>query len=687
MGIQRLVFDRLVDGVSRQPAIQRAPSYCEDLVNAEPNLVSGLRKRQGFRRRYFDTLGTFAVGTTQEALSLGTKVSSTLSMIFSVSYEDVSGTDKYVINAIKYDPNNDTCTLSTQLAFTDQTYFVEGTAVTDIEDLRISSTLKTLKDSSSDTGSLYIFVTSTLKRVLISTDITVATMPRVIEVTSAGVMSDVSATFWQVAMNEAGSPIPSFVNDRITHVGTWQNRLVVASSNSVILSRANNLKSFWVTDPATPDPADPIDFSLSDSVGGVYYSAPIRNGLALFSSDGQYLLTAGDNAITIGNIRVERISNYTSLTTTPVSTPSGIVFTTYGPRRNEGTVEEPSVVMTSSRVYLMSLDATVTELTAVIPGYIEGGIEYITAYENGVFLARGDTVYVMELLKNDQGISQAAWSRWTLGGITSGTSSDEVTYIKGMFTDSGNIFVLHTSPYNAPNLVLSSMALEPSLEINEWTKLEFATDQGVPIILDNMMHKNIVDGKITFAVGEEYRGGDGNPRIALVIANFVAIRTDTGEQVTMSAHAESWSIAVSNDDGSPIEGGTIPIILGNPVHFSYVFSKQYPRDRNGRALNKERMIYRNMTLSLENSVALDVRIAVSQRTDVVHEIRSIKKGIDFVEYADGLFCVPPTELDMDETVFLYGDAKETVLSLESSEPYPVTISSVTIEALVYSRFS
>lgn len=645
MTLSRLVFSKLTDGVSKQPPIQRQPSYCEDMVNAEPDIINGLSKRRALSMLKADIIGTDPVILGD----IGIRISDTLYAHVVFYSEVVESVVTYRARSIKVDPTTDTVTLS------DVTTMAAGT-----------ETLEYLTGWDADPGppaiaarpaitpevtrlhAQYVESANTHMILIYRNDVNIErnaaslkanSLPFVLLVGSAGeVDQGLTTNFFEITQKVADTPDQSFVGRPITALTTWQNRLVIAANDSIVLSYANAPGDFWPDALDTVNPADPIDFRLLGSRTSVRHMIEYSESLYVFTEDAVYKVTAGDNSIEPGNLRAKKITALSANTMPPFIYEDVLIFQSK-----------------DNKVYALDREDKATDVSIAVPGYITLAFQRYEVFNDTLLFYRTDSnvVYVLNYKVAQDSTVQLAWHKWELSStvqVELGFAFDSKLYLAAYSTSAGSVHLLH----------LENLAL----------------DCGIEVLMDFAEEASVTSGSLV--VPDHYDSTAGR---AFIAGTYALYRKDTGEQMTLNA-----DMSVTDPTGASIDDSDFTVILGINYEFSFVFSKQYPRDNMGRGLNKERLQYRSITVSYEDSVALDIRIQSPQRTDYVYEFRSIRKNSDLYEYDTGLYAVVPSLLSIDDTMYAYGDSMDTVLSLESSEPYPVTISSVTIEALVYTRF-
>jgi hypothetical protein len=239
---------------------------------------------------------------------------------------------------------------------------------------------------------------------------------------------DVIVTFlvasFQYAAREAGDditvPRPSFAPKPGAEFGRpingmvfFRNRLGFLSDENVILSTAADFFNFFGETALTITPKDPIDLQVSTNYPAVLYQGiGINNGLVLFSSNGQFLLTTDNDALTPQTAKVNYISSYNfNKNSNPVSlgTTVGFVgdagrYTRFFEMANVARDGEPDVV----------------EASKVVDRLVPGQYKYVGVSKENGFVAFGkpefNEVWCFKYFNTGERRAQTAWFRWKFDG-------------------------------------------------------------------------------------------------------------------------------------------------------------------------------------------------------------------------------------------------------------------------------
>ena len=124
-------------------------------------------------------------------------------------------------------------------------------------------------------------------------------------------------TFSEVNWNERvvgdddTNPFPSFLDNTISHIFFYRNRLGFLSGQNVVLGKAGDLFNFWNTSAQAAVNDDPIDVSSAGKKPVfLNYVEPTAVGLVLYSTTEQFLLTTDSDILSPTTAKVNTLSSY-----------------------------------------------------------------------------------------------------------------------------------------------------------------------------------------------------------------------------------------------------------------------------------------------------------------------------------------------------------------------------------------
>ena len=107
------------------------------------------------------------------------------------------------------------------------------------------------------------------------------------------------------------NPIPSFVDNTISHIFFYRNRMGFLSGQNVVLSRSGDLFNFWNTSALTAVNDDPIDISAAGKRPVfLHYVEPTSVGLVLYATNEQFLLATDSDILAPTSAKVNSLSAY-----------------------------------------------------------------------------------------------------------------------------------------------------------------------------------------------------------------------------------------------------------------------------------------------------------------------------------------------------------------------------------------
>ena len=212
------------------------------------------------------------------------------------------------------------------------------------------------------------------------------------------------------------NPYPSFCGDpddnkTISRILFWRNRLVILSGENAICSQPGNFYNFWNKSALAVSPTDRIDIACSSSfpsklVDGIQ----INNGLLLFSTDQQFLLSTDDSVLNNDTAKLTSVATYNynqkvspiSLGKTVGFLDSSGAYSKFFEAANIASVGEPDIV----------------NQTTVVPKLLEQGVNLITnSRENGLVLfgkENSDSITGYKYLNIGNERLQSSWFKWKL---------------------------------------------------------------------------------------------------------------------------------------------------------------------------------------------------------------------------------------------------------------------------------
>ena len=237
-------------------------------------------------------------------------------------------------------------------------------------------------------------------------------MPITIQRTAATTFTVARFTYADRAIGDDNTnPLPTFVNRSIERVLFFRNRLVFLAGENAIASRPGSFGDFFNTTALTVSTNDPIDIACSSTFPSTLMDGiEIPNGLLIFSTDQQFLLTTDDSVLTPETARLSSVSTYNyNQKITPISLGKTVGFLDNSGQY--GRFFEMANISSNAQ-------PDVVEQTKVISRLLPSDIDLLTnSRENGIVLVgktATDTIFGYKYYNTGDKRLQAAWFKWKL---------------------------------------------------------------------------------------------------------------------------------------------------------------------------------------------------------------------------------------------------------------------------------
>jgi hypothetical protein len=129
------------------------------------------------------------------------------------------------------------------------------------------------------------------------------------------------------------NPLPTFVNQKISNLFFYRNRLGFLSNGNVIMSKAADYFNFFNTSAQIATDDDPIDISaVGTRPAFLKYALPTAVGLVLYGSSEQHMLSTDSDLFSPKTVKISRLSSYeTDEKIQPVSVGTSHAFVSKTP--------------------------------------------------------------------------------------------------------------------------------------------------------------------------------------------------------------------------------------------------------------------------------------------------------------------------------------------------------------------
>ena len=211
--------------------------------------------------------------------------------------------------------------------------------------------------------------------------------------------------------DETTNADPSFIGKPINRVLFWRNRLVLLSGENAIISRPGDFGNFWVNTALAVSNSDPIDIACSSSFpSDLWDGIEMTDGLLIFSTDQQFLLTTSDSTLTPETAKMVSVATYNfNKKISPISLGPTIAYID-----NSGQFSRLFEVANISQ----TREPDVADQTKVVSRLLPSDIDLLSnSRENSTIIigkAGTDTVFGYRYYSVGQRRLQSAWFKWKL---------------------------------------------------------------------------------------------------------------------------------------------------------------------------------------------------------------------------------------------------------------------------------
>ena len=371
---------------------------------------------------------------------------------------------------------------------------------------------------------------------------------------------------------------------KISAIGYWENRLWMASGNTIVSSQRNNPYNLWFDDGDTPTDDDPIDLSLSETdATKIQWIVPFASSCFL-GTDGtqQFILSGAEDYISPSTIVLSKATEYsTSATAKPLNIGESLYFVdngrlyvynkTKGGREFSYSVSEP---------VFGYFPTTVTQ-TLLVPS---SDYALFTTSDTD----KKNHIYVFhQRLMPDGNIGQQAFYRWIYGENDS--SAPEIKNISNTGDDL-HILTKQNNKYYVQTMSMSRV-LETDILLDKKVIVEGAANSGntnweVPYVTDSV---SIVRHTNNFEplTGLTYSNDGTVTTVAKSGTTYVDEPVTIGEPFTMKLELSPF---ILRDENSTHIDSLIQIKSMNVRHYK---TGKYEIDitRRGRTNKKSDLLF------------------------------------------------------------------------------------------------
>lgn len=456
----------------------------------------------------------------------------------------------------------------------------------------------------------------------------------------------------RVCGDEDTNPDPTFVGLRMSNLFFYKNRLGFLAENQVCLSEVGEYFNFFRATMLGFRDTETIQVTTNHTKVTMFRnSAPFNENMILFSDRGQFILK-GSEILSPRTVQILPVADFES---NPVPNPEPTARSVFFAFQRGGQTGIRELFQTGD---ILTFDAD--NVTAKVPDYIPGRALELTASSlEDVLLVRtdesGGDLYVFKYLWGSNARAQTSWSRWTLPGTA--------------------VEILHTSFIE--NELYIVLERDGDLYIEVLT-LATGTEDG-DLVFEILLDRRITEDQFG---SRSYNAATNETTITLP-ADYVLYDTD----VPMVVDRDTGVTLLVNSYTSTtvvVEGDVVtdPLFLGIVYTMTYVFTEPLVRTRVGEGVMGDYstpQMVRFVRLQYSKSVAFEVTTKIGYRAPRTSEFSSVVSdfpvdSLDAIVLENGAMTVP-----------VRGSAKESIVTITNSTPYPSTFTSAQWEINYRSR--
>jgi len=205
---------------------------------------------------------------------------------------------------------------------------------------------------------------------------------------------------------------PSFVDNTITNLSFFRNRIIAFSGENIISTAAGDYDNWFPSTALTTSPSDPIDISATTTYSSVLHTGiPVNNAMVVFASNQQFILTTDSDVFDARTAKVSQIAAYPfNINTDPINLGTNIAFV--GGNNTDSKFLEMFNIFREGQV-------DINERSKVISDAFKEGYDLVSSSMETDTITFGksgeETLWVYRYFKEgSQKDVQSAWTKFTL---------------------------------------------------------------------------------------------------------------------------------------------------------------------------------------------------------------------------------------------------------------------------------
>ncbi len=443
------------------------------------------------------------------------------------------------------------------------------------------------------------------------------------------------------------NPEPSFIGNNISKILFFRNRLCLLSNENVILSRPGNFFNFWAKTATTFTIEDVIDVSCSSTNPAVIYDGlQVNAGLLLFTNNQQFLLTTDSDILAPNTAKVNSISTYNfNKATNPIS-----LGTTVGFLDN---ANKYSRFFEMSRI-LREGEPQVVEQSKVVSKLFTKDLKLVSnSRENSIifFSELGNTtLYGYRYFASGEERVLSSWFNWELtGNIAYHCMLDDALYV-----------VVENN--SKRQLIKYSIKLDDTGNFVTQDGNNYAVhlDNTKPVTTGANTY-NATTKKTTFPKPEGFESSN----------QLAVYDTDSGSELGRYALATVNGSNIELDGDWKSQTFNLGYLYEMEVELPKIFLKQAQGDKY-RADTRSRLTLHRVKMNFGPIGMFSTTLKRLGKTDYVENIEVVPAD----QYGANSAVVEPTT---EQTIPIYEQNKNIVLTIKSKHPAPATLYSFSWE--------
>jgi hypothetical protein len=486
--------------------------------------------------------------------------------------------------------------------------------------------------------------------------------------------------------DDNSSPIPSFIDKKISATFFYNNRFGVLSEDNVFFGTANNSFNFFVKSGLTQVDSDPIDLNVS-SVRHVALTdvLPSPQGLLLFSARQQFqVYSSSTTTLTPKTAVIRTVSNYEmDPKVTPVDVGTTAAFINKVPGYSK---------LFTLQLRDVEQSPTVVDISKVVLEWIPDSIDFLSVSpQNSVIMLVDKNLpymYLYRYYNNGEEDLFQAWVKWEIP-----TTIQAVEIID----DDVIIVSQHEDEYTLSKIVLDQIptgeVVLGSIEARGNPTLDMATRPVSPAPgVSSVVYDPIKD---TTRIYVPYTPIIGRPGTMILGVSVEALYDSNGEPIVITkeqeaganagyyAIAEGGVEANTNYNYFDVKGDFTNYVLGIIVGYGYDFEVTLPKFYY-RPKPAETDFTATLTISrVKFSVGRTGAIRFKIKADGSNEWKNVEPTIDANRYPAN---TTPVKSERQFIVPIHQRNTNFELKVTSDLPFPVSLVAMMWEGVYSPRF-